>query len=448
MTSSENGVRLLLDTDDIEEEDNSEFFNGVQGLQETMATAGEQSQRPQKELRTKFSNGDATRTASSDTVCSSLLWENGGRSPDAMRRGSAAVVGDTVYFNSNNSHEVYGYRDIATVTTGPRGQQERRGKWFRVVDYPVKHFTLAVVGQRVTGVGGVSEGLITDTCSARLLCLGGEGKTGRWVEELPPMPTPRGFVGVVAMETHLVVAGGGSMEVKVQVVEVFDIATRQWSSAHQLPRPLTSISMVILQGEVYLGGFFCQRVGHSVMASQSVLACPLHSLLPRKSVGVACDDDDDNKLGGASSEDSLGGVASGEAAKPYSGKVSLSDGGVGSESMKGFSFSRHGERSVASVGWRNVRELPVACSTLVAIGNRLLAVGGVLLSGPYSSQVYGFDSRSNTWSVMGRLGVQRSLPLVAVVPGNRLVVVGGLMPNYSWGGTDRCDHVELFTAVY
>ena len=414
-------------------DDETEWKYGAQGLQGTMATADAVRERPLEEMR--VANGNSDHVSSSEGPCSSLLWEEGGRAPVVMRRGTATVARDTVYFNSNDTQEVYGYRDVAKTTTRG-GVREVRGQWFKVMQYPIKFFSLTVVCDMVTGVGGISEGVITTTCSNKLLSLDQEGK---WAELLLPMPTPRGFTGVVATEMHLVVAGGGSMESKTAAVEVLDIEACQWSSAHSLPQPLTSVSMAIVGGGVYLGGFFCQKRG-TFVASHSVLTCSLDSLLPRRPGGVVSDKEgvvsNGAGVGGAKCE----GVSS----------VWVSNGGVGAASMKvgGATYRKAGMVSRGGEVWRNVTNLPTACSTLVALGNRLFAVGGVLLSGPYSSKVYGFDARKNSWSVMGGLGVQRSLPLAAVVPGNRLVVVGGLIPDYSWGGTKRSDTVEIFTAVF
>ena len=403
-----------------DELEDREWVDGARGLQATNDSSPSQGHRPPREMRTRVANGnDTDHTTTHDSTCTSLLWEGAGKAPLVMRRGTATVAGDTIFVNSTDSQEVYAYRDVATATSSWRGElKEGRGQWLKVADYPVRYFSLAVVGSKVTGIGGISDGLLKKRCSSQLLSL----EEGRWARVFPPMPTPRGFTGVVATETHLVVAGGGSRDLKLPTVEILDVASRQWTAAPPLPQPFTSVSMAMLGGRVYLAGFFSQlrtNLGTSLLASHSVISCTLTSLLsPRQP----------------------------------SGGVAVNVGGVGSESEA--SEGEAGVASTAEVGgasidtWKNLMDLPTACSTLVALGNRVVAVGGVLLSGPYSSEVYGFNPDSNSWSVIGRLGVQRSLPLAAVVPGNRLVVVGGLKPNYSWGGTCRSDGVEIFTAIF
>ena len=448
-----------------EEGEDSEWIDGVRGLQELSQSAEDNERettgvtRSPRELCPRTTNESvASGQVISLSPGNSLLWEGVGKAPCAMRRGTATVAGGTMYVNSCDSREVYGYRDVTTATMTRSGERrEARGQWFRLADYPVKFFSLVQVDSKITGVGGVSDGLLKKKCSNQLLCLEGGGEGGRWVRGFPSMPTARGFTGVIATATHLVVAGGGSMESKLSTVEVLDVDNSQWATAAPLPQPLTSISMALLDGQLYLGGFFTQKrdgVEDSLLASQSVLTCSLDTLLsPGITSGNVVSgggEGFDKKValnGGVGGASNKRGVASSEASGEKGGVVSV--GGASSE--QGGGASNVGEVRGEVTGdtriWRNVKDLTTACSTLVAHGNRLVAVGGVLLSGPYSSQLYGYDPEADSWSVVGRLGVQRSLPLVAVVPDNRLVVVGGLMPDYSWGGTNRSDGFEVFSAA-
>jgi hypothetical protein len=495
--SSENG---MMSSPDDEVENDKEWIYGARGLQQGSTTddgsngSSETPTRVQRPPREMSARGDSVANGNNDgtlatsqvmslSPCNSLLWEGAGKAPAVFRRGTATVWGDTVYLNSCDTREVFGYRDVTTTTTSWWGEEkEVRGEWLRFPDYPVKFFSLAVVGSKVTGVGGVRDGLLRTTCSNQLLCLEKERDGWKWVRGFPSMPTPRGFTGVIATARHLVVAGGGSMEKKLTTVEVLDVEMSQWTTATPLPQPLTSVSMVVQEGQVYLGGFFTQRkdeYGSSLLASQSVLTCSLVDLLSlpwvqrpgggakrggvvSNSGGSGTDGGSMASVGGAYSKQDLnegvggasckqGGVAlNGE--RKVDGALSEQGGGVPNGKVGGASddVSVSVNRSLCGGGgplWRNLKELPTACSTLVSLGNRLVAVGGVLLSGPYSSEVYGYNPRDDSWSVIGRLGIQRSLPLAVVVSGNRLVVVGGLKPDYTWGGTNRSEGVEFLTAT-
>ena len=502
--SSENG---MMSSPDDELEEDKEWIYGARGLQQSSSATDDGSngssetltrvQRPPREMSSRgdsVTNGNNAGTSATSQVislspCNSLLWERAGKAPVVFRRGTATVCGDIVYLNSCDTREVFGYRDITKTTTSWWGEEkEVRGEWLRLPDYPVKFFSLAVVGSKVTGVGGVRDGLLRTTCSNQLLCLERERDGWKWARGFPSMPTPRGFTGVIATARHLVVAGGGSLEKKLTTVEVLDVEMSQWMTATPLPQPLTSVSMVAQDGQVYLGGFFTQRkdeYGTSLLASQSVLTCSLVDLLSLPwvqhpgggakrgvvsngggsgtngesmvAVGGAYSKQDLNEgVGGASCKQ--GGVAlNGE--RKMDGASSEQGGGVPNGKVGGASHKEVGgasndvsvsvNQSLCGGGgplWRNVKELPTACSTLVSLGNRLVAVGGVLLSGPYSSEVYGYNPQDDSWSVIGRLGVQRSLPL-AVFSGNHLVVVGGLKPDYTWGGTNRSEGVEFLTAT-
>ena len=478
MMSSENGVMSLSG-----DEEDREWIYGARGLA-TVTEAGSEASpirahRPSKEMSacgasSTTNDSASTTTATSQVInlspCNSLLWEGSGKAPAAMRRGTATVSGDTVYLNSCDSHAVYGYRDITTSTMSWRGEErEVRGQWFRLPDYPVKFFSLVVVGSKVTGVGGIRDGFLRTTCSNVLLCLERGQEGWKWVRGFPAMPTPRGFVGVIATATHLIVAGGGSMEKKLTAVEVLDIELSQWTTTIPLPQPLTSLSMVLLEGTVYFGGFFTQRdeCESSLLASQSVLACSLDGLLlaptpcgaaaSDKQKGVVsnnggCSSVSDTgmaSVGGAYSKQALNeGVGGGASSSCKQGGVALNgESGASCKPSSGASSEVAVPVNQSLCGWRNIKELPTACSTLVTLGNRLVAVGGVLLSGPYSSEVYVYDPRDDSWSVIGRLGVQRSLPIATVIGGNRLIVVGGLMPDYMWGGTNRSEGVEYLSAT-
>ena len=416
----------------------------------------------------------------------SLKHTEGQRSPKTMRRGTAVACGDRVFFNSCGSRKILAH-DIS--------HSDVNHKWFRAPDYPYKYTSLVVIGGLVTGVGGIRDGFFT-SCTSSLYSLvnerGGEGgrgkegegeggrdggrgrgREGRWIEIFPPMPTARGFAGAVSNERVLVVMGGGNLSVKLSTVEVMNISSRQWSTVCPLPRPLTSITAGMCGDRLYLGGFFyCSELSFhdSYIQSPSVITCPMSELLAHvrggvaNKVGVASDprggvadsvDVSSNPPGDVASE-ALGGTANnmGVASDPPGGvanKVGVASNpksvtnGVGraSNSVGGRGGVAGGGVSSVSV-WSSVADLPVTCSTLVVMEGSVVAAGGKLFHS-YSDAVYRYDPNADSWTVIGRLKSKRSLCLAAITPGNRLLVVGGLIPDLQLVGEKRSDDVDVLS---
>ena len=88
--------------------------------------------------------------------------------------------------------------------------------------------------------------------------------------------------------------------------------------------------------------------------------------------------------------------------------------------------------------WKEISSLPVVGSTLVSFGNEVLAIGGRDESGFNTSNVYKYDSLSDTWTVTSQMKNQRSECLAVTLPHHRLVVVGGYTKRDN-------DHVEIMS---
>ena len=69
--------------------------------------------------------------------------------------------------------------------------------------------------------------------------------------------------------------------------------------------------------------------------------------------------------------------------------------------------------------------LPVKGSALVQFEGDLLAVGGRDDSYRATSNVYKYDSHTDSWSVASRMKNRRSACLAVTLPGEGLMVVGG-----------------------
>ena len=204
----------------------------------------------------------------------------------------------------------------------------------------------------------------------------------KWVIQFPPMPTKRSHTAVVSTKEHLIVAGGGSGWIRLDKVEVLDIETLVWSTAASLPHPYFQASATICGDQLYmLGGL--DNYGHS----KSVLTCSLTKLLQTCS-----------------------------------------------------------ER-LPDLVWHKIADIPVYHSTCAAVNGELVAVGGVGMHTKLktTAAVYKYNLPANSWStsVISNMPTARQLCLLAVLPTNEIMVVGGY-PDLGSGVSSGCtDEINI-----
>ena len=90
--------------------------------------------------------------------------------------------------------------------------------------------------------------------------------------------------------------------------------------------------------------------------------------------------------------------------------------------------------------WHTIAELPVERSTCVTLNGQLLAVGGRDADRKTNNNIYSYNTETNSWEIISQMPTTRYWCLAAVLPGNRLIVVGG--ENDNTGYTDK---VEIAT---
>ena len=213
----------------------------------------------------------------------------------------------------------------------------------------------------------------------------------RWSKIFPPMPTKRRCTTSLCSGTALIVVGGrggraGGKSSSLSTVEVMDTETHQWSTAADLPQPMHSASATVCGDQLYmLGGV---KGGHFV---KSVYTCSVSALL--------------------------------QSCAPSSLEAK---------------FQRTSLEDKAGV-WRQVTDLPLTQSTCESFHGRLLAVGGMMESGKGTTAVYMYSSTTNSWEIISHMTTGRSDCFTAVLPDNRLMVVGGCI------GYASTDSVELAT---
>ena len=253
-------------------------------------------------------------------------------------------------------------------------------QWCTLPDSHCYYSSLAIINSLLTSIGGRSSlhgGPRTNT----LLSLTGEGRERQWSEVFPPMPTARNNFASVTTEQTLVVAGGYDGSKYLDTVEVMNIPTKQWSTARHMPHPFAHISATICGDQLYVGGGY----GKGDKPSQSVLTCSLPDLRPQ----------------------SLG--------------------------AKLRNLSLANEPGV----WRYIKDLPVTRSTLTTLGGHLVAIGGTDDSYNSTADVRRYDPQTDSWHVIMKMKTKRYRPLVAVLPEDRLIIVGGC--DSSWRPTDSVE---------
>ena len=217
----------------------------------------------------------------------------------------------------------------------------------------------------LTVIGGfiTSVGGRTEYPTNVLISLKKEAEWRFWSEIFPPMPTPRANPACVTTEQTLIVAGGdGDDDEYKNTVEAFNATTSKWSTVSPLPEYLSSLSATLCGDKLYVAGGM-----HNHYFTKSVFTCSLSNLLSFGSMLL-----------------------------PRSCNV-----------------------------WMEIRHLPVTGSTLATFSGNLLAIGGRYASGNPTSEVYRYDSHTDSWIVAGEMNHKRYKCLATNLAEEALIVVGG-----------------------
>ena len=263
-------------------------------------------------------------------------------------------------------------------------------KWSELPKCPNCDFSLAMVNNVPTAIGGKTS---NDEVTNSLLSL----TDNKWTKRFPPMPTKRWLTAVVCSGRSLVVAGGvGEGRKRLSAVEVMDTEILQWSKASSLPHPLYHASATVCGDQVgMLGGF-----DQSGKKSKLVFACSLAALL--------------------------------QSCQPHSLGLRL----------KTLSLASEPKELNRSEVWNQLANTPVTFSTSASLHEQLLAVGGCDSDDQETTAIHMYNTTTNSWEVISHMTAPRSQCLVAVLPHNELMVVGGVT---SYGG--KIDSVEIASIV-
>ena len=86
------------------------------------------------------------------------------------------------------------------------------------------------------------------------------------------------------------------------------------------------------------------------------------------------------------------------------------------------------KRSDGDSVWAELADIPVPYNTsLTTLRGQVFTIGGSdqLDGGPATGAIHQYNRSTNSWSVIGEMPTPRCDPLVAVLPNNKLIVVGG-----------------------
>ena len=257
-------------------------------------------------------------------------------------------------------------------------------KWSELPECPNSGFSLAMVNSLLTAIGGKTS---NNEMTNSLLSL----TDNKWTKQFPPMPTKRWLTTVVCSGRSLVVAGGSTASMKLRIVEVMDTKTLQWSTANSLPHPLYCASATLCGDQVYMLGGWDQNDNQS----KSVFTCSLAALF--------------------------------QSCQQQSLVLRLKNLSLASRPKV----------------WHQLADTPVTVSTCASLHGRLLAVGGEESDGRKTTAIHMYNTTTNSWEVISHTATPRRQCLVAVLPHNELMVVGGFTAGSSWTGTDSVEIANI-----
>ena len=172
------------------------------------------------------------------------------------------------------------------------------------------------------------------------------------------MPTPRHSTACITTEQALVVAGGDTKHKDLATMEVMDINTKQWTTVCPLPQKLRLLSSIVCGDSFYLAGGLT-----GLSWSKSVFTWSLPDLWQPQTLG-----------------------------------------------------SKIRRTLTRSHVWKEISSLPVKGSTLASFDGHLLAIGGKDDSWNPTTDVYRYDSHTDSWSIISQMKNKRLLCLALTLP--------------------------------
>ena len=282
--------------------------------------------------------------------------------PIGLCSGNTTVISGKVYYGG-------GVADLAAAQYIVYSYDPSQDKWTTIPLLPVKWFGLGQVNGKLVAVGGRKKSDEKETNGVYTY----DERFQKWKQTIPPMPTARYFLGVLSLQSALVVAGGCTSPWYTAAVEIFKPATSQWYRTDPLPTACCQISLVAVGNTCcVLGG--CNGPHHLNQA--------LHSSV-------------DNLLGNA---------------VPAS-----------------LTTSRRGSSHTRSV-WKILPNTPTYGPAAAVLAGNLLAIGGKEtsnLGGKFKKEICMYSPSTNSWIFINDLPASLSDTAAAVLSSTEILVIGG-----------------------
>ena len=285
-----------------------------------------------------------------------LQWRKGTDAPEGFGGAQAVVTGESVFVGGGRTgYKIYQY-------------SWRREVWSTLPECPVRRFGMTQFMGRLTTVGGRDQAGSRTAHVYKFV-----SKSQRWQESLPPMPTARSSVIVVARRSSspkppaIAVCGGRGVGGVLNTVEVYCHSTSRWHAAEPLPTPLWGLTSASVGDTTYLLG----GVDRTGISSKQCFQVCLDSLIDR-------------------------------AASPRA------------------SPSQHGSL------WTTVRDTPLTDSCAESLLGSLVAIGGLDTSTLSPSAAIHLLTSSGSWERVrgGDLPETRCWLTAVCLPSGELMVVG------------------------
>ena len=260
-------------------------------------------------------------------------------------------------------------------------------KWTTLPPLPVKWFGLGLVNGELVAVGGWR----MDREDTNEVCTYDE-RSQKWKQTIPPMPTARRTLGVLSLQSALVVAGGyqgrygDTPSSYTAAVEIFKPDTLQWYRTDRLPTACRDISLVAI-GNTHA----CYALGG---CNDMDLASSLNQALY------------------ASINDLLGNAIPANQA------------------------THSGSSDTQSI-WKTLPNTPTYEPHAAVLAGNLLAIGGEETPKGRSDkqEIYLYSPSTNSWIYISDLPAPRSGAAVAVLSSTEILVIGG------WSGHGKVNTV-------
>ena len=241
-------------------------------------------------------------------------------------------------------------------------------KWSELPKYTYKGGSLTVINGQLTGIGGCEDGFKKYTYTNKLLCLR-RGKSWSWTDVVPPMPTKRCGTTAITSMNHLIVAGGTTG-----------------------PSFVDNVNTVEVMDTITLVWSTVASLPHTYHLPSSTGICGGHLYM----------------LGGWDNKGKTKSVLT----------CSLTE-------LLGYSSS-----SSSSI-WHRVADAPAYISTCAAVNGELLAIGGCDEECKSTSAIHKYNPTTNSWDLINNMPTARYRSIVAVLPANEMMVVGGLLSMFA-----------------